>query len=41
MSFAKYAAVLGLVASSWALPQPKSLVKRQSLMDFTDSKSRH
>jgi len=40
MSFAKYTAVLGLVASTWALPQPLSLSKRQSLMDFSDSKSR-
>jgi hypothetical protein len=41
MSFTKCAAVLGLVASTLALPQPLSLIKRQSLGDFDDSKSRH
>lgn len=42
MSLAKYAAVLGLVASTWALPQPLSIIsKRQSLNDFSDSESDH
>ena len=39
MSFARCAAILGLVASTLALPQPLGLSKRQMLSDFSDSKS--